>query len=137
MVRDFLKNNRGTAAIIFSIALAPMIAMIGAATELGGISADKTRLQAAADFAALGAAGQIASMASSSSIQQQASGAVASFVPTATVSEFHVCTSTSPDCATSDRGALSPGQVYTKAQYVRPLVFGGFCASSGRRRRRP
>lgn len=126
MIRALFKDKRGSAAIIFSVALVPMVAMIGAATELGGISADKTRLQSAADSAALGAAGQIASMASSSSIQQQASGAVASFVPNATISEFHMCTSTSADCSTSDRGTLSPGQVYTKAQYVRPLVFGGF-----------
>lgn len=126
MLRALLKDKRGSAAIIFSIALVPMVAMIGAAMELGGISADKTHLQSAADSAALGAAGQIASGTNSSSIQQQASGAIAAFVPNATISEFHVCTLTSADCSTSDRGTLSPGQVYTKARYVRPLVFGGF-----------
>lgn len=132
MVRSFLQNQRGSLAVIFSIALVPIVAMVGIAVEMGGISSTKVRLQTAADSASLGVAGQIAgSLVNGTDYRTQAAGAVSSFVPNATIAEFHVCTTSSADCATSDRGTLVPGQVYTKAQYARPLVFGGVLRSLG------
>ena len=59
-LRSFCKDSRGNIAIIFAIAVIPLLAMVGASVDYGYANSKQTRFQAAMDLTALMLAQQAA-----------------------------------------------------------------------------